>query len=72
MGKYVFPCRLSLKSCILKCVLYWYLHYRQLLLDCGIGAGGGTETEVVVSPHRALIFCQLKGMLDIIEDDLLK
>lgn len=45
---------------------------KQLLLDCGIGAGGGTETEVVVSPHRALIFCQLKGMLDIIEDDLLK
>ncbi|KAK7075654.1 btaf1 RNA polymerase II, B-TFIID transcription factor-associated, 170kDa [Halocaridina rubra] len=45
---------------------------RQLLLDCGIGVDGASGTENVVSPHRALVFCQLKGMLDIIENDLLK
>ncbi|XP_047507448.1 TATA-binding protein-associated factor 172 isoform X2 [Pieris napi] len=54
---------------------------KQLLLDCGIGVANsesgdseGTEGELcrVVSPHRALIFCQLKGMLDIVERDLLR
>uniref|UniRef100_A0A1I8PPP2 TATA-binding protein-associated factor 172 n=1 Tax=Stomoxys calcitrans TaxID=35570 RepID=A0A1I8PPP2_STOCA len=40
---------------------------KQLLLDCGIGV----QTESV-SQHRALIFCQLKAMLDIVEKDLLK
>ncbi|XP_071538423.1 TATA-binding protein-associated factor 172 isoform X2 [Panulirus ornatus] len=45
---------------------------KQLLLDCGIGVSGVSATEVVVSQHRALIFCQLKAMLDIIENDLLK
>nr|KAG5710390.1 hypothetical protein BaRGS_022208 [Batillaria attramentaria] len=59
---------------------------RQLLLDCGIGvsaAGGnggsssGGETVLdadvpVVGQHRVLLFCQLKGMLDIVEKDLLK
>lgn len=40
---------------------------RQLLLDCGIGV----QTESV-SQHRALIFCQLKTMLDIVEKDLLR
>ncbi|XP_055378058.1 TATA-binding protein-associated factor 172 [Condylostylus longicornis] len=40
---------------------------KQLLLDCGIGI----ENETV-SQHRALIFCQLKTMLDIVEKDLLK
>lgn len=46
----------------------------QLLLDCGLGAGGGSEgaTEAVVAQHRVLIFCQLKSMLDIVEHDLLK
>lgn len=45
---------------------------RQLLLDCGIGtASGQPEQESVVHAHRALIFCQLKGMLDIVEKDLL-
>lgn len=48
---------------------------KQLLLDCGIGTQvssiiGGTEP--VVNQHRVLIFCQLKGMLDIVENDLLK
>ncbi|CAG0923265.1 unnamed protein product [Notodromas monacha] len=41
---------------------------KQLLNDCGIGC----ETEAVVSEHRALIFCQLKSMMDIIECDLFK
>ncbi|MPC08117.1 TATA-binding protein-associated factor 172 [Portunus trituberculatus] len=47
---------------------------KQLLLDCGIGtSGSGSNGDgVIVSPHRALIFCQLQGMLDIIEHDLLK
>lgn len=46
----------------------------QLLLDCGLGGGGGSEgaTEAVVGQHRVLIFCQLKSMLDIVEHDLLK
>ncbi|XP_055637226.1 TATA-binding protein-associated factor 172 [Toxorhynchites rutilus septentrionalis] len=41
---------------------------KQLLLDCGIG----TNCDMSVNQHRALIFCQLKAMLDIIENDLLK
>lgn len=47
---------------------------KQLLLDCGIGtSGSGNNGDgVIVSQHRALIFCQLQGMLDIIEHDLLK
>uniref|UniRef100_A0A3P9J9Q0 BTAF1 RNA polymerase II, B-TFIID transcription factor-associated n=1 Tax=Oryzias latipes TaxID=8090 RepID=A0A3P9J9Q0_ORYLA len=47
---------------------------KQLLLDCGLGDGGGSETgtEAVVAQHRVLIFCQLKSMLDIVEHDLLK
>ncbi|XP_067645807.1 TATA-binding protein-associated factor 172 [Eurosta solidaginis] len=40
---------------------------KQLLLDCGIGV----QTESV-SQHRALIFCQLKAMLSIVEHDLLR
>ncbi|XP_063047545.1 TATA-binding protein-associated factor 172 isoform X2 [Engraulis encrasicolus] len=47
---------------------------KQLLLDCGLGGGVGAEgaTEAVVGQHRVLIFCQLKSMLDIVEQDLLK
>ncbi|KAJ2939739.1 hypothetical protein O0L34_g17931 [Tuta absoluta] len=46
---------------------------KQLLLDCGIGTTSSeTESELVVSQHRALIFCQLKKMLDIVEKDLLQ
>lgn len=41
----------------------------QLLTDLGLS---GEQSESVVSPHRALIFCQLKTMLDIVEKDLLK
>lgn len=59
---------------------------RDLLVDCGIGAsdvvaagtgqghGQGHETIPVeaVSQHRALIFCQMKEMLDIVQNDVLK
>ena len=38
---------------------------KDLLLDCGIGADPST-TNTFVSPHRALIFCQMKEMLDIV------
>ncbi|TPX34202.1 hypothetical protein SmJEL517_g03103 [Synchytrium microbalum] len=52
---------------------------RQILLECGIGASSPTtesnaasnDTEAV-APHRALIFCQLKAMLDLIEEDVLR
>ncbi|KAG8234702.1 hypothetical protein J437_LFUL014318, partial [Ladona fulva] len=45
----------------------------QLLEDCGIGVVPGnnvTGGDLVVNQHRALIFCQLKAMLDILENDL--
>uniref|UniRef100_A0A8C1BS63 B-TFIID TATA-box binding protein associated factor 1 n=1 Tax=Cyprinus carpio carpio TaxID=630221 RepID=A0A8C1BS63_CYPCA len=47
---------------------------KQLLLDCGLGSAGAADggTEAVVAQHRVLIFCQLKSMLDIVEQDLLK
>lgn len=55
------------------------LALKQLLLDCGIGVdtvnGGADASDAggsVVSIHRALIFCQLRSMIDIIESDLLK
>ncbi|KAH7908585.1 hypothetical protein BJ138DRAFT_1157339 [Hygrophoropsis aurantiaca] len=61
------------------------LALRQLLTDCGIGsnpsvtadAGKVEATDSVpessaFSQHRALIFCQMKQMLDIIENDLFK
>ncbi|XP_011495991.1 PREDICTED: TATA-binding protein-associated factor 172 [Ceratosolen solmsi marchali] len=58
---------------------------KQLLLDCGIGhpqqqttrnsSGSNNDNQQqaqLVSQHRALIFCQLKAMLDIVEHDLLR
>ena len=50
---------------------------RDLLVDCGIGtpplAEGELETEAnYISPHRALVFCQMKEMLDIVQNDVLK
>lgn len=54
---------------------------RDLLVDCGIGAEPAQEsaaTTVVptadqaVSQHRALIFCQMKEMLDMVEGTVLK
>ncbi|KAK9467494.1 hypothetical protein V1512DRAFT_237084 [Lipomyces arxii] len=51
-----------------------------LLLDCGIGVlPQASATAVpedlgasVISQHRVLIFCQLKEMLDIVENDVLR
>ena len=51
---------------------------RDLLVDCGIGTesgggGGGEFSETnYVSQHRALIFCQMKEMLDIVQNDVLR
>ncbi|CAC5413286.1 BTAF1 [Mytilus coruscus] len=53
---------------------------RQLLNDCGIGVSSfsGTSGQAamsegpVVGQHRVLLFCQLKSMLEIVENDLLK
>lgn len=62
------------------------LALRQLLTDCGIGGSPSvtgesgkidpaeslSESSSAFSQHRALIFCQMKQMLDIIENDLFK
>lgn len=50
---------------------------RDLLVDCGIGGDSSSEGDLTtgasyVSPHRALIFCQMKEMLDIVQNDVLK
>ena len=50
---------------------------RDLLIDCGIGADASNSGELgaetnYVSQHRALIFCQMKEMLDIVQNDVLK
>ncbi|EGV62123.1 hypothetical protein CANTEDRAFT_125677 [Yamadazyma tenuis ATCC 10573] len=64
------------------------LSLKTLLLECGIGSSDSDyhsksyrekqkqnqllSAEGVISEHRALIFCQLKDMLDIVEEQLLK
>jgi len=53
------------------------LALKQLLLDCGIGVTESNNSNEdalnsVVSQHRALIFCQLKSMLDMVENTLFK
>lgn len=49
---------------------------RDLLVDCGIGTeptpGELTTETSYVSPHRALIFCQMKEMLDMVQTDVLR
>ena len=50
---------------------------RDLLLDCGIGRPGSADESQLqetsyVSQHRALIFCQMKEMLDMVQTDVLK
>ena len=46
---------------------------QQLLLECGIGAPASEaaedSSEPVAAAHRALVFCQSKQMLDLIETD---
>lgn len=53
---------------------------KQLLLDCGMGEQVSDQNSEfidtlnqgpVIKQHRALIFCQLRSMIDIIEKDLL-
>lgn len=50
----------------------------QLLQSCGIGTTRLAEGELAAGPeavssqHRVLIFCQMKQMLDIIENDLFR
>lgn len=56
---------------------------RDLLVDCGIGAEDADKAEKgvkikdelpepAVSQHRALIFCQMKEMLDMVETEVLR
>lgn len=50
---------------------------RDLLVDCGIGVenadnGGIPSADEAVSQHRALIFCQMKEMLDMVESTVFK
>lgn len=58
--------KLSLSDISVSCKL---LALRQLLLDCGIGSELG---QAIVNAHRCLVFFQLKSMLDLVENDLLK
>lgn len=55
-------------------IFYIFVYFfRQLLQDCGIGVAENPATnELIINQHRALVFCQLKAMLDIIENDLFK
>jgi TATA-binding protein-associated factor len=55
---------------------------RDLLVDCGIGVesagaggtgGAGDDTLYQpIKPHRALVFCQMKEMLDMVQNKVLK
>ncbi|KAL8276295.1 hypothetical protein RQP46_011323 [Phenoliferia psychrophenolica] len=46
---------------------------RQILTDCGIGTSTPSDDTIgTMSQHRVLIFCQLKQMLDIVENDLFR
>lgn len=40
---------------------------RELLIECGIGV----SKDAVVSTHRALVFCQMKIMIDVIINQVL-
>ena len=47
---------------------------RDLLVDCGIGVvpeSNDMSASNYVSPHRALIFCQMKEMLDMVQNEVL-
>ncbi|OAA33193.1 hypothetical protein AAL_00658 [Moelleriella libera RCEF 2490] len=48
---------------------------RDLLVDCGIGGDEGDVNDPLyqpIKPHRALIFCQMKEMLDMVQNKVLK
>ncbi|KAI1365229.1 hypothetical protein F5Y08DRAFT_189802 [Xylaria arbuscula] len=48
---------------------------KDLLVDCGIGVEGADANDPLyqpIKPHRALIFCQMKEMLDMVQNTVLK
>ncbi|KAK1756056.1 hypothetical protein QBC47DRAFT_178986 [Echria macrotheca] len=48
---------------------------RDLLVDCGIGVEGQDSSDPLytpIKPHRALVFCQMKEMLDMVQNTVLK
>jgi TATA-binding protein-associated factor len=48
---------------------------KDLLVDCGIGVEGADSNDPLyqpIKPHRALIFCQMKEMLDMVQNTVLK
>ncbi|VBB86674.1 Putative TATA-binding protein-associated factor MOT1 [Podospora comata] len=48
---------------------------RDLLVECGIGVEGQESSDPLytpIKPHRALIFCQMKEMLDMVQNTVLK
>ncbi|KAI0023218.1 SNF2 family domain-containing protein [Xylariomycetidae sp. FL0641] len=48
---------------------------KDLLVDCGIGIEGSDSNDPLyqpIKPHRALIFCQMKEMLDMVQNTVLK
>ena len=48
---------------------------KDLLVDCGIGVvpdANDLAASNYVSPHRALIFCQMKEMLDMVQNEVLQ
>ncbi|TPX14357.1 uncharacterized protein E0L32_005553 [Thyridium curvatum] len=48
---------------------------RDLLVDCGIGVEGTDSNDPLyqpIKPHRALVFCQMKEMLDMVQNTVLK
>ncbi|KAH9900563.1 SNF2 family domain-containing protein [Xylariomycetidae sp. FL2044] len=48
---------------------------KDLLIDCGIGVEGAEANDPLyqpIKPHRALIFCQMKEMLDMVQNTVLK
>ncbi|KAI0014124.1 SNF2 family domain-containing protein [Xylariaceae sp. FL0662B] len=48
---------------------------KDLLVDCGIGVEGAEANDPLyqpIKPHRALIFCQMKEMLDMVQNTVLK
>ncbi|PTB67321.1 hypothetical protein BBK36DRAFT_1158161 [Trichoderma citrinoviride] len=48
---------------------------KDLLIDCGIGDDKDDSNDPLyqpIKPHRALIFCQMKEMLDMVQNKVLK
>ncbi|KAK7938061.1 uncharacterized protein PG986_014929 [Apiospora aurea] len=48
---------------------------KDLLVDCGIGIEGTDANDPLyqpIKPHRALVFCQMKEMLDMVQNSVLK